>query len=439
MSRRTLRSLLRPPRRSAATAGWSGGRTVVVGGDATVAEALRGAGLDLTASAGGPVDLAVVLDPAARPLDLPRTPLRIGLVAAGEAQRWTADHLALEDVDAVVAATAADAATLATHAVRRPAVGGADAVPEVFDTLRTAPRAHLVTGVSNLRQRHRWGDHHFAVATARALSRAGWVARSWCQAELPDVDHDPADLGVLLAGKVELAPLGATPTVAWVISHPDRLDRADGAGLAGLTHLHVASPTVAADLAAAGLPATHLPQATDPDRFRPTPGGTTHELLFVANSRNVRRRVLDDLLPTDHDLAVYGSGWTPELVDPRHVVADHLPNAELPAAYTAAAIVLNDHWDAMRERGLLSNRLFDAAACGACVVSDDAVGLHDVFGDTVTTYATRDDLRRTVDALLADPGRRRDLGDRARAMVVDHHTFDDRVRSLLGSVPAVAP
>ena len=96
----------------------------------------------------------------------------------------------------------------------------------------------------------------------------------------------------------------------------------------------------------------------------------------MANSRNVRRRILDDLLPTEHELAVYGYGWTPELLDPRHLVDDHLPNAR-PARrlQRRRTLVLNDHWDDMRARGLLSNRLFDAAACGAAVVSDDVLGL----------------------------------------------------------------
>jgi O-antigen biosynthesis protein len=213
----------------------------------------------------------------------------------------------------------------------------------------------------------------------------------------------------------------------------------DTSALRDLDHVHVASPTVAADLAADGVRASLLPQATDTERFRPTPGGRHHELLFVANSRNVRRRITDDLLPTDHELAIYGYGWTPELVDVRHVVADQVPNAQLPALYTAADLVLNDHWDEMRAGAYLSNRLFDAAACGATVVTDRIAGLDEVFHGTVTAYRDRDDLHRIVDELLADAGRRRELGDRARELVVAGHTFDHRVEALLASLPASLP
>lgn len=420
-------------------------RVAVVGGDAAAAAALRRAGLEVVddVTARGVLDAVVVLDPRARPADLPRAPLRLAVVARGEGRAWTRAGLALEDADGVLVGSHTDLRVVEGATVAAPEVLGVDAIADVLDRLEAAPRVHLVTGVSNLKQRHRWGDHHFALATARALSRAGWLPRTWCQAELADVDHGPADLGLLIAGKVALAPLPATPTLAWVISHPDALDGLDVTdpdGLGGLAHVHVASPTTAADLADAGLDASVLPQATDPARFHPTEGGHAHELLYVANSRNVRRRVVADLLPTTHELAVYGAGWTPELLDPRHLVADHLPNADLPAAYTAAGIVLNDHWDDMRTRGLLSNRLFDAAACGACVVTDDVAGLDEVFAGAITAYRGRDELRALVDDLLADPGRRRELGERAREVVTAGHTFDDRVARLLATAPVeVAP
>ena len=42
--------------------------------------------------------------------------------------------------------------------------------------------------------------------------------------------------------------------------------------------------------------------------------------------------------------------------------------------------MLADHWDDMREHGFISNRIYDALACGAVVVSDDVAGLDGRFG-----------------------------------------------------------
>jgi glycosyltransferase involved in cell wall biosynthesis len=403
-------------------------RVAVIGSDATVVDTLRAAGAELVAADASP-DVAVVLDPAVPPRLLPRVPLRIGVVGRGAGAAWAASDTA-EDVDGLVVA-ASEVDHLRGVGVLDPVVAdGAAAALSLARDLADRPRLHLVTGVSNLRMRARWGDHHFAVSTARSLGRRGWLTRSWCQAELPDVDHGAADAVLLLAGGVDLRPVPGRRTVAWLI-YPRELDRG---ALRHLDHVHVASTPLAAALAADGIPATPLLQATDPARFRPVTGGPRHQLLYVANSRNVHRRIPDDLLPTDHELAIYGLGWTDELVDTRYVAGDHVRNADLPAYYSAADVVLNDHWDDMRDQGFLSNRLYDASACGACVVTDHVDGLDEVFGGAVRSYRRPAELRTEVAALLADAGRRCDLGARSREAVLSSHTFDHRVDALLASL-----
>ena len=69
-----------------------------------------------------------------------------------------------------------------------------------------------------------------------------------------------------------------------------------------------------------------------------------------------------------------------------------LANDELPEHYRAAGVVLNDHWDDMRAEGFYSNRLFDAAASGARVVSDHIEGTERLFGGLVRTYRAPEDL-----------------------------------------------
>jgi spore maturation protein CgeB len=158
---------------------------------------------------------------------------------------------------------------------------------------------------------------------------------------------------------------------------------------------------------------------------------------MVANTRGVRRSIIEDLTPTVHDLAIYGKGWTPDFVDPVHVRDERIPNRDLHRYYSAAAIVLNDHWPDMRSAGFLSNRLYDALASGAFVVSDAARGIEDEFDGAVVTYADRQELRQVVDAYLADPAARRALADRGREVVLSRHTFAHRVDQILKEVEAV--
>ena len=174
-----------------------------------------------------------------------------------------------------------------------------------------------------------------------------------------------------------------------------------------------------------------LEQATDPRRFYPDPRpDLSHELVFVGNSRNVRRKILDDLLPTSHELAVYGSNWD-GLIDSRYLAGEYLPNDELRRTYSSASIVLNDHWPDMRANGYISNRVYDAVACGAVVVSDDVDGLSERFGDAVVSYQNRDELHHALERLIADPADLRRRGQEGRRRVLAEHTFAHRVDRLL--------
>ena len=133
------------------------------------------------------------------------------------------------------------------------------------------------------------------------------------------------------------------------------------------------------------------------------------------------------------DLAVWGQGWG-RVLPPGLVVGQHLRNDEVRRAYSSAAIVLNDHWDDMREQGIVSNRVFDALACGALVISDHLPELEQRFGDAVVTYRTREELHASVARLLADPAERAERSATGRARVLAAHTFRHRVDQLLASI-----
>ena len=179
-------------------------------------------------------------------------------------------------------------------------------------------------------------------------------------------------------------------------------------------------------------PVAALPQATT--RAVPArPPGPAHELLFVGNSRGVRRHVLDELLPTDREL----DGLRPGLDGgpPRSALfaGEHVPNDQL-AGFYARRRSSSTTTGSTCARGFLSNRLYDAAATGAFVVSDDVEGLEEAFDGGIAGYVGPDELRRLVDTFLADPAARRDCAERARAAVLARHTFDHRARTLLDAV-----
>ena len=306
---------------------------------------------------------------------------------------------------------------------------------EILVGWAAARRVDILAGVPRWEEAPAWGDYHFGRAIQRSLERRGLPAQVRLLPEWKARHSSRADVAIHLFGLSEHHTRPSQVSILWVISHPDRVT---DDMLPRYDIIFVAADAFADALAKrTDRLVVPLHQATDPARFHPTPGGPSHELLFVANSRGVRRRIMDDVTPTSHELAVYGRGWTPDLLDPRHLIGEHVPNEELASYYSAAAIVLNDHWPDMAEQGFFSNRLYDAAATGAFVISDEIAGLSEEFDGGIVAYRDPADLRDLIDRFLGDPEARRVHAERARGAVLGRHSFDMRIEKLLRQIEPI--
>ncbi|HKE50858.1 MAG TPA: glycosyltransferase, partial [Actinomycetes bacterium] len=276
-----------------------------------------------------------------------------------------------------------------------------------------------------------WGDLFFAQLLADALRRLGQVvaidAREAVDRE--SAAHD--DVVLVLRGLEAVVPHPGKVNLLWVISHPELVRPAE---LAGFDHVFAASTSWAEQVAAGGQDrVTALLQATDPLRFRPEVAipDTGHRVLFVGNSRReIYRPSVRHLIEAGVDVAIYGRGWE-QFVDPSHIKGQQIPNERLAVAYRSAGVVLNDHWEDMRESGFMSNRLFDAVAAGARVISDDIAGSEEIFGAAVLTYRTPEELIRLatspVKELFPADERLLEVSRRVRS----EHSFDRRAAVLL--------
>jgi spore maturation protein CgeB len=265
-----------------------------------------------------------------------------------------------------------------------------------------------------------------------ALRIAGWPTRMYFHDRWDDPAVGEDDVVIDLLGRYVAETRPGAVRVLWQISHPEH---ATPALYRAYDLVFVASDTFARLMAQQmpDFPVQTLHQATDPDRFCPTPKGPAHELLYVANWRE-GRPILHDLLPTDRRLSVFGRGWTANHLDPVHHAGESISNDQLGPYYAAASIVLNDHAAGMRREGFLSNRLYDAAATGALVITDEVDGVADEFDGGVLVYRDRAHLRQLIDRYLADPEEARVLGERARRAVLERHTFAHRAKALIAAI-----
>jgi hypothetical protein len=279
----------------------------------------------------------------------------------------------------------------------------------------------------NLKEAPQWGDYHFANSLSASFERLG------CQAAVDTNDvwyayPTQEDVVITLRGRHRLRVDPGKINIMWLISHPDRIPDDE---YADFDHIAVASDIYAAVLRARGL--THvsvLHQATDAGLFCEDPTiARKPSCLFVGNSRREYRTMVRWCVESDLPFDLYGGGWD-GILPAEMVRAPSIANRDLARFYASHLLLLNDHWDSMRDNGFLSNRLFDGSAVGTPILTDPVEGLADVFGDSISVAATIEDFAEVARDCLANPAPYLERAARARDIVLGAHTFDHRARQL---------
>lgn len=274
---------------------------------------------------------------------------------------------------------------------------------------------------------HKWGDYHFALALKKEFEKSNHLVRIHIPSEWDR--EDDADVVLVLRGLFKYKPKPNNYNIMWCISHPEKVSLEE---FNKYDYVFVASEKLADELKSKlDVPVESLLQCSDPELFYPEFSKQyEHELLFVGNTRGKFRKIIKDLLPTEKDLGLYGEGWD-EFIDDKYISGEYIPNAALHEAYSSCKILLNDHWEDMREKGFISNRIFDGFASGAFIISDEIVGAKEIFGDSLITYQNRDDLNHLINYYLENDEEREKLAENGRNIVLNYHTFEKRAERIL--------
>lgn len=296
-------------------------------------------------------------------------------------------------------------------------------------------RVAIKISTPNLRVAHEWGDYHFANSLKASFERIGIAA----SVDTNDVWYEPsrdADVVIALRGRHRVKVDHDKINLMWLISHPDRVEADE---YEDYDHVFVASDIYARTLRQkVSAPVSVLHQATDHRLFKPFDDVKRKaDCLFVGNSRREYRRMVHWCIEKNIPLSLYGGGWK-DVVSPDLVKAENIANSDLAEHYAGHMILLNDHWDTMRDEGFLSNRLFDGSAVGTPIFTDGVRGVSEVFGDTITVVDSPEDLQATVALCLKAPGPFLGRAAQARDIVLRHHTFDHRAQEIRNVVEGLA-
>ncbi|EFL50657.1 conserved hypothetical protein [Solidesulfovibrio fructosivorans JJ]] len=111
--------------------------------------------------------------------------------------------------------------------------------------------------------------------------------------------------------------------------------------------------------------------------------------------------------------------------------------ADLPGFYPRSAVNLN--CTSLQMKGAVNQRVFDAPATGAFVLSDAREQLARLFdiGREAITYAVPEEIGPLVRHYLAHPAERARIATAARKRVLAEHTYDKRLTDLLAAMKGI--
>lgn len=186
-------------------------------------------------------------------------------------------------------------------------------------------------------------------------------------------------------------------------------------------------------------PTRHMQLAVDPAVMHRTQGNDSyrHAAVFLGHDSLKKDNLHGMLLEAaPYGLAVYGGNWNkstaPELGSHYHGI---LPLNDIADLYSSADVVVGTTDVLQKALGMVNNRVFEALACGAVLISDHFPALERLFGDAVLYARQPGDVAAHLRRLLTEPGGREELAARSargQQLVASAHTWMHRLRQVFG-------
>jgi hypothetical protein len=176
----------------------------------------------------------------------------------------------------------------------------------------------------------------------------------------------------------------------------------------------------------------------DPDLFAPRPVDKSYDVFFYGYGDKFRREWMGKFVgepsrkATDIDFALGGRDFRGDTGNAR-LIGD-VPMNVFSDAISASRINLNLTRGAHASVPASSTaRPFELAACGATIVSNPVAGIERWFepGSELVVVSDAEEALATFRELLADRAACEEMGRRARARVLDEHTYRQRAQRVL--------
>lgn len=234
-----------------------------------------------------------------------------------------------------------------------------------------------------------WSEYAFSSSLKKYLERLGYYA----VVESYDEWHEggEADVVIVLRGHKEYFPARKDRDcvyIMWNLSHPSTITDEE---YNAYDLVCIGSEIYAGKIEKRlHVPVKVLPMCADTELFFPDECESTereYDWVFVGNSRFVKRKSVVWSIAHGIPLKIWGANWEKVLPEwAEYVVAENIPNDELPKLYRNAKVTVDDHYEDMALNGFVNTRIIEALSCGLPVISDYSDALDSMFGDAVLCY-----------------------------------------------------
>lgn len=160
----------------------------------------------------------------------------------------------------------------------------------------------------------------------------------------------------------------------------------------------------------------------------------TSDYTFTGSYFESPREITDALNPEEipFTFKLFGYNWE-KLPHFGKYSCGSVSYTDIPSVYASTRLVIDDANIATKKWGALNCRIYDALAAGVLCITNNTIGIKEIFDEEYPTYSV-ENLNSKVSALLNNKQLSEQLAERYKAIVLEKHTYKNRKKQILNDI-----
>jgi hypothetical protein len=173
-----------------------------------------------------------------------------------------------------------------------------------------------------------------------------------------------------------------------------------------------------------GSPSIYLPEASNPELYKPLAAPKEHDVCFVGANYGIRSKIIKAIEKKGIKVSCYGKGWPTGRIDVE----------KMPELFAKSRIVLGvgtiGH---CTDLFALKMRDFDGPMSGSLYITHDNPDLHDLYdiNKEIITYKSPEDCAEKIEYYLKHVDERETIAAAGRIRAEKEHTWENRFDKVL--------